>query len=91
MDLLHNLNLSEELSRNEFERKLGSRASKVVMNLRDKLFDEALKKKLVMEGDVMVMRKKVGVGLTIDTELRAWMGNRAKKFGHIRFSLPGAK
>ena len=27
----------------------------------------------------------------IDTELRAWMGNRAKKFGHIRFSLPGAK
>ena len=36
MDLLHNLNLSDELSRNEFERKLGSRASEVVMSLRDK-------------------------------------------------------
>jgi hypothetical protein len=65
MEQLKELSLSCELCRDEFVRKLSVQSASVVKRLRELLFEEALKDGLVVNGDKLVMRKKVGGGISV--------------------------
>jgi len=65
MNGLRDFGLSGELSKGEFERKLLSKSPDEVKELRRELFEEAVMKGLTEEGDMLVMRRKVGVGKSV--------------------------
>ena len=65
MNGLRDFGLSGELSKGEFERKLSSKSPDEVKELRRELFEEAVMKGLTEEGDMLVMRRKVGVGKSV--------------------------
>ena len=68
--MLQKFQVSEEMSKDEFVRRLSTNASlDEVEFLRNCLFKKALNDGLVSDGDVPVMRRKVGGGKSVKDKL----------------------
>ena len=66
MELLPSFGVNSELSRDEFVRKLRcENSAEQVQKLRRVLFEDAVRRNLADDGDVLVLRKKMNAGKSV--------------------------